>query len=157
MLSIHMLGAIKERLGEFLNTRTIIILVLVALFIAISVYIYNTYVEPRLNPTYVANKEFTEQQSGKEAELLFFFTEWCPYCKKAKPIWNQLKEKYENEPINNTIVHFKEIDCDKDEKMADEFNIEGYPTIKLLKDGQIIEYDAKPNLETMETFLHTTL
>lgn len=152
-----MLSTVKARLGEFLNTKTIIILVLVALFIAVSVYIYNAYVEPRLNPTYVANKEFEEQTSKKEAELLFFYTEWCPYCKKAKPIWNEVKEKYENEPINNTIVYFKEIDCDKDEKMADEYNIEGYPTIKLIKDGQIIEYDAKPSVENLEKFLHTTL
>ena len=152
-----MLSTVKARLGEFLNTKTIIILVLVALFIAVSVYIYNAYVEPRLNPTYVANKEFEEQTSKKEAELLFFYTEWCPYCKKAKPIWNEVKEKYENEPINNTIVYFKEVDCDKDEKMADEYNIEGYPTIKLIKDGQIIEYDAKPSVENLEKFLHTTL
>ena len=152
-----MLQSIKQRLGDYLNTKTIVILVLVALFIAISVYIYNTYVEPRLNPSYVANKEFVEQDATNEAELLFFYTEWCPYCKKAKPVWNELKSKYENETINNTKVYFKEIDCDKDEKLADEFNIEGYPTIKLLKDGQVIEYDAKPNLENMETFLHTTL
>lgn len=153
-----MLGALQSRLGGFLNTRTIIILALVALFIGVAVYIYNAYVEPRLNPSYVANKEFSDDTANaKEAELMLFYTEWCPYCKKAKPVWNEIKEKYENELINNTRVFFKEIDCDKEEGLADQYNIEGYPTIKLLKDGQIIEYDAKPNVENLEKFLHTTL
>ena len=38
-----------------------------------------------------------------------------------------------------------------------EFNVEGYPTIKLLKDGQIIEYDAKPSKDTLNQFLNTVL
>lgn len=151
-----MLGGIKDRLGGLLNTRTLIILFIVVLFISVCIYVYNSYVEPRLNPSYVANKEFVEDDT-KEAELLFFYTDWCPYCKKAKPVWNELKEKYQNEPINNTKVYFKEIDCDQNEKMADEYNIEGYPTIKLIKDGEVVEYDAKPNLENLEKFLHTAL
>lgn len=151
-----MLGGIKERLGGLLNTKTLIILFVVILFISVCIYVYNAYVEPRLNPSYVANKEFVEDDT-KEAELLFFYTDWCPYCKKAKPVWNELKEKYQNEPINNTKVYFKEIDCDQNEKMADEYNIEGYPTIKLIKDGEVVEYDAKPNLENLEKFLHTAL
>ena len=151
-----MLGGIKDRLGGLLNTRTLIILFVVILFISVCIYVYNSYVEPRLNPSYVANKEFVEDDT-KEAELLFFYTDWCPYCKKAKPVWNELKEKYQNEPINNTKVYFKEIDCDQNEKMADEYNIEGYPTIKLIKDGEVVEYDAKPNLENLEKFLHTAL
>ena len=151
-----MLGGIKDRLGGLLNTRTLIILFVVVLFISVCIYVYNSYVEPRLNPSYVANKEFVEDHT-KEAELLFFYTDWCPYCKKAKPVWNELKDKYQNEPINNTKVYFKEIDCDQNEKMADEYNIEGYPTIKLIKNGEVVEYDAKPNLENLEKFLHTAL
>ena len=153
-----MLESITSRFGGFLNKRTAIILFGIILFISLSIYVYNSYVEPRLNPSYVANKEFNDDKGAtKEAELLYFYTEWCPYCKKARPIWNELKTKYENEPINNTRVYFKEIDCDKDEKMADEYGVEGYPTIKLVKDGQIIEYDAKPDMDTLEQFLHTTL
>jgi hypothetical protein len=37
------------------------------------------------------------------------------------------------------------------------YKIEGYPTIKLLKDGQIIEYDAKPTKDTIIQFLNSVL
>ena len=41
--------------------------------------------------------------------------------------------------------------------MINKYKIEGYPTIKLLKDGNVIEYDAKPNKATLEQFLNTVL
>jgi hypothetical protein len=95
------------------------------------------------------------------AELLLFYVNWCPHCKTAKPIWNELKTEYENKTINGYKVIFTEIDCTTEtaeiEQMVNKYNIEGYPTIKLLKDGQVIEYDAKPSKATLEQFLNTVL
>ena len=63
--------------------------------------------------------------------------------------------------INGYKIVFTEIDCSEEsaevEKLMNQYNIEGYPTIKLLKDGQIIEYDAKPSKETITKFLNTVL
>ena len=98
---------------------------------------------------------------GSEAELMFFYTDWCPHCKTAKPVWNEIKSEYENKTINGYTVVFTEINCTEEnaevEKMMNQYKIEGYPTIKLLKDGQVIEYDAKPSKETLEQFLNTVL
>jgi thiol-disulfide isomerase/thioredoxin len=153
-----MLGQITSTLsGLFSNKKFLLVIVVAAIFIALAVYIYNAYIAPRLNPQYVENKEFEKDGKQKEAELYMFYTTWCPHCKKAKPEWEKLKTEFENKPINNTIVHFREVDCDKDEKVASEFKVEGYPTIKLVKDGQVVEYDAKPNYDTLVEFLHTTL
>ena len=56
---------------------------------------------------------------------------------------------------------FTEINCtnesDEVEKLMNQYKIEGFPTIKLLKDGQVIEYDAKPTKETLIQFLNTVL
>ena len=102
-----------------------------------------------------------EQDSGKSAELLFFFADWCPHCKTAKPIWNDLKSQYENKTINGYKVIFTEVNCSEEtaevDKMMNQYNVEGYPTIKLLKDGQVIEYDAKPSKDTLTQFLNTVL
>ena len=96
-----------------------------------------------------------------EAELLFFYADWCPHCKTAKPIWNDLKSEYQNKTINGYHVIFTEINCSEEsaevEKLMNQYNVEGYPTIKLLKDGQIIEYDAKPSKATLTQFLNTVL
>ena len=41
--------------------------------------------------------------------------------------------------------------------MLEKYSIEGYPTIKLLKDNEVITFDAKPERATLEKFLQTVL
>ena len=41
--------------------------------------------------------------------------------------------------------------------MINKYNIEGYPTIKMIKDDQVIEFDAKAKFDNIEKFLVTVL
>jgi len=149
--------------GSRLNTTTIVIIVAVLLFAILAGFYYFYYVAPKMNAKYHPTSEQvpTGMGSGNPAELLFFYANWCPHCKAAKPIWNELKSEYENKTINGYSVVFTEVDCSEEtaevEKLMNQYNVEGYPTIKLLKEGQIIEYDAKPSKETLTQFLNTVL
>ena len=77
--------------GVLFNKKFIIILLLIALFLAIAFYVYNNYIAPRMNPDFVANREFTQEGEDDVAELYFFHVDWCPYSKKAKPTWKKIK------------------------------------------------------------------
>jgi thiol-disulfide isomerase/thioredoxin len=149
--------------GSSLNNTTLIIIGAVILFSILAAVYYFYYIAPQNKAQYKANSEHisNDQPNGKNAELLFFFADWCPHCKTAKPIWNDLKTQYENKTINGYKVIFTEVNCSEEpaevDKMMNQYNIEGYPTIKLLKDGQIIEYDAKPSKDTLNQFLNTVL
>jgi thiol-disulfide isomerase/thioredoxin len=92
---------------------------------------------------------------------MFFYTDWCPHCKTAKPVWNEIKSEYENKTINGYTVVFTEINCTEEnaevEKMMNQYKIEGYPTIKLVKDGQVVEFNAKPTSETLTQFINTAI
>jgi len=148
-----------------MSNTTLIIIAAILLFSILSLFYYFYYVAPNMKPKYSHNSEesFGENgmSQGKNAELLFFFTDWCPHCKTAKPIWNDIKSEYENKTINGYQVVFTEVDCSNEtaevEQMMNKYSVEGYPTIKLLKDGQVIEYDAKPTKETLTKFLNTVL
>lgn len=98
---------------------------------------------------------------NNEAELMFFYADWCPHCKTAKPIWEELKEENENKLINGNKLLFTEINCTTEtpeiEDLMNKFKIESFPTIKLIKDGEIIEYDAKPQKDTINEFLNNVL
>ena len=63
--------------------------------------------------------------------------------------------------MNGYNIIFTEINCTNEtpdvEKMVNTYKIEGYPTIKLLKDGQIVEFDAKPTKSNLEQFLKTVM
>ena len=135
------------------------ILIVLTVFILVSVYVYTQYIAPKIDTKYVANKEFSDEnaQETETADLYFFYTLWCPHCKKSKPIWEELKQHIGNNTVNGVRINFIEVDCDKDSATADKFKVEGYPTIKMVRGNQIIEYDAKPSLETLNQFLQTSL
>jgi thiol-disulfide isomerase/thioredoxin len=148
--------------GSNLNSTTLIIIGAVILFAVIAGIYYYYYMLPQMKAKYQPNSErVPESGNGNTAELLFFYADWCPHCKTAKPIWNDLKAEYENKTINGYKVVFTEINCSEEtaevDKMMNQYNVEGYPTIKLLKDGQVIEYDAKPSKDTLTQFLNTVL
>jgi len=154
-------SSIKTAGGYFNNTWLIVGSVIFFIILGILVYYYFFY--PKANTTFNANYEHNTSglKGEKSAELLFFFADWCPHCKTAKPIWNDLKSEYQNKTINGYTILFTEINCSEEtaevEKMMNQYNVEGYPTIKLVKDGQVIEYDAKPSKETLTQFLNTVL
>jgi len=148
--------------GGGFSTITIAVLAVI-LFSLLAGYYYYYYVYSKTSAQYQSNNEHNthDLSNGKDAELLFFFADWCPHCKVAKPIWNDLKAEYENKTINGYRIIFTEINCSEEtaevDKMMNQYNVEGYPTIKLLKDGQVIEYDAKPSKDTLTQFLNTVL
>lgn len=151
--------------GAKMSTTTLLIIVGVIIFIILAIYYYYNHVSPKLKTSYRANMEGqnTSGSSGatKQAELMLFYADWCPHCKTAKPIWDDLKSQYQNKTINGYQLIFTDVNCTKEsaetDQMMNKYNIEGFPTIKLLKDGQIIEYDAKPTKETLNEFLNTVL
>jgi len=149
--------------GSNMSSNTMLLIGGVLLFAVIAIFYYFYYIAPSMKPKYHPNSEQVplDGSSGKTAELLFFYADWCPHCKAAKPIWNDLKTEYENKTINGYRVVFTDVDCSEEtsevEKLMNQYSVEGYPTIKLVKDGQVIEYDAKPSRETLTKFLNTVL
>ena len=77
----------------FSSKKFLIIIVLISLFLGAAFYVYNNYIAPRLNPKFVSNREFTQQETVNNTELYFMFAEWCPYSKKVMPIWDKLKNR----------------------------------------------------------------
>lgn len=154
-------NARTSMLSNLKSPKFLLSIFLVVLFIIIAVYVYRNYLSNIITPKYVANKEFIPQseasKENKQADLYFFYTTWCPYCKKALPEWNKLKEKLQDGTIKGYKVNFYDVDCDKNKELADAQKIEGYPTIKLMVNGQTIEYDAKPNYDTLMQFLNSSL
>ena len=152
-----------QNAGSNMSSTTITIIAVVILFGILAAFYYFYYLAPQMNAQYKPNSEQvgTGSDDSKNAELLFFYADWCPHCKTAKPIWNDLKSEYQNKTINGYRVVFTEVNCSEEtaevDKMMNQYNVEGYPTIKLIKDGQVIEYDAKPSKDTLTQFLNTVL
>ena len=153
--------SLMQRVSGFMTWQTIAIVVVVLLLCVFAYYTYKQYTDTKT--AFHANRENIPKDvnSNKTATLMLFYVDWCPHCKTAKPEWESLKSEYDSKNINGYTVSFVEYNCTNESEdvsqLMDKYNIEGYPTIKLLKDNQIVEYDAKPTKSTMEQFLHTVL
>ena len=151
--------------GMLFNKKFIIILVVTAIFIGVAFWVYTTYIAPSISPDYVPNREFTDGEGTNTAELFMFSVDWCPYSKAAKPIWKKLTEKYQGQEVNGTLLEVKEIDGDKQAQELENFEskylngkkIEGYPSIYMVKDDKVVEYEAKPKLDTLKEFINSVL
>jgi thiol-disulfide isomerase/thioredoxin len=146
------------------NSKNIIIaIVILAAIGGIVYYIIKNDMIPGLNKFFQDSQGITPAPDGigatddKVAQLFLFKVDWCPHCKSAKPIFDEVEKELKGQPLNGYTVTFTTVDCEAEPDMADKFKIEGYPTIKLVKDGQVIEYDAKPDKDQINQFLKTVI
>ena len=146
-----------------INAKSITIFVFGILLLAIGIYFVYKYVAPKLKPSYSANKQHlpTSADGSKQVELLLFYADWCPHCKTAKPEWQAVKEEYDGKEINGYTILFTENNCTdetpENEQLMKKYKIQGFPTIKMLKDDQVIEFNAKPAQSNIQQFLQSVL
>ena len=159
------LSKIQTAGGSF-SSNTIFIIIGILVFITVGFSYYYFYLKPYMQATYRAtndgvNHDTSGNGNGSTAELLFFYADWCPHCKTAKPIWEGLKKEYDDENINGYNMTFTDVNCstesEQTSKLMDKYSVEGFPTIKLLKNGEVIEFDAKPTKDNLNQFLQTVL
>jgi len=149
------------------NLKSIVIIVLILLVVIFIVYyIYIKFFSPKIAELYKPNNEKVPKwdasnTSSNEVELYFFFANWCPHCRNAKPEWEKVKKEYENKTIKGYKVIFIEVDCsnpsNEANKLMDQYHVEGFPTIKMNKNGTQINYDAKVTSSHLIEFLKTAL
>ncbi len=159
---------IKEKITSTLGGKKFFfILFMTLLFIAIGLYVYKNHIKKKINKDFVENKEFIDSEDAdsgansnrgnKYAELYFFYTSWCPHCKVDKPVWDKFKKSISPDGINGVKINFIDVDCDDDPGVAEKYEVDAYPTIKLVYDGKVIEYDAKTEIDTLNEFLKSSL
>ena len=88
----------------------------------------------------------------KKLKFINYNTTWCYWSKKIQPVWDKLKKLNEN----NENIEILDIKCDlKDnEKLCNENEIEGFPTLKLYTDDdQVIDYQGDRSLDDLVKFL----
>jgi thiol-disulfide isomerase/thioredoxin len=137
--------------------RTGLIVFLIVIFILISYYCYSNYYSKQNNKFRdVANSN----QNTPEVVVNFFFATWCPHCKKALPEWTKFSEEYNGKQIGQNKIRCVQFDCTNDDdsktaKIINEFKIESYPTVKMMKDNNQIVFDAKITKYNLEQFVQS--
>lgn len=93
----------------------------------------------------------------KPCTVYFFYTAWCPVCKRVRPEWEKFKAEWHDKSAHGHHLEFKEVDCDLHESLANQYDITKYPTVKLVNGDSVYDFDAKVELASLTQFIHTVL
>ena len=65
---------------------------------------------------------------SKEAVFLFFYTDWCGFCKKQKPLLDMLEPEFSGD------ITFMRVNADENRQAMQQFGVTGFPTMFLITD-----------------------
>lgn len=81
---------------------------------------------------HVSASDFEEEVlKEKGVVIVDFWATWCGPCKMIAPIVEELDEEMSN-------VKFVKVDVDKNPQIANQYKIVSIPTLKIFKDGKLI-------------------
>ncbi|PWA01489.1 hypothetical protein BB558_002416 [Smittium angustum] len=82
-------------------------------------------------------KNFDEWISQAPLSLVEFYAPWCGHCKTLAPEYEVAASKLKENKIN-----LGKIDCTVETTICDKYNIKGFPTLYVFKDGQHLAYNG---------------
>ncbi|KAM7010126.1 protein disulfide-isomerase A2 [Tautogolabrus adspersus] len=90
---------------------------------------------------------FARALSENQFLLVEFYAPWCGHCKTLEPVYAEAAGKLKTE---EPAVGLAKVDVTEEKELADEFDIKGFPTLKLFVKGdrkQAFDYTGKRSLE----------
>lgn len=84
--------------------------------------------------------------------LVMFYAPWCGHCTKFKGQYSEASQRVSRDGIGSLGI----VDATVQEKIAQEFQIKGFPTLKLFQNGRLkTEYNGQRTANDVYKFMKT--
>ncbi|XP_065363073.1 endoplasmic reticulum resident protein 44 isoform X1 [Calliphora vicina] len=97
--------------------------------------------------------------ASNELVFLNFYAEWCRFSNLLAPIFNEAADKVKEAFPDAGKVVLGKVDCDKETTVASRFHITKYPTLKIVRNGQLSkrEYRGQRSADAFLEFVKKQL
>lgn len=91
--------------------------------------------------------DFDETLEKNDVILVEFFAPWCGHCKNLAP-------KYEKAATElKGVAALAKVDCTAQEAICQRFDVRGYPTLKVFREGKPSEYNGGREADAIVSFM----
>lgn len=141
--------------------KKIIAIVIIITILLFGIYYYNSSSNQVLESLNMNNLPISNNMSldKNNMNMILFYAPWCGHCKTLMPHWEKLEKHYNNKKINERKINIVKINCDENSQLATQYDIQGYPTIKLLSINNngtpmLYDYEDQREYSKIEQFIN---
>ena len=140
----------------------VLVVIVLIIFVAVGKYSYDKFYVKKQEDKKTKLSDVANANKNKIQVVIYFFhVDWCPHCKNAMKDWQNFRSDYDNKVIGEYVINCIDMNCTEETSdiagVINEYKIDSYPTIKMVKEGQKIEFDSKISYNTLEQFVNTIL
>ncbi|KAI9518704.1 Protein disulfide-isomerase A4 [Dissostichus eleginoides] len=100
----------------------------------------DTEVKEENGVTVLKNNNFDTFMEGKDTVLVEFYAPWCGHCKQFASEYEKIAQALKE---NDPPIHVVKVDATVANEIATKFEVSGYPTFKIMKNGEAVDYDGE--------------